>query len=186
MLVLFLVDYILHQRQATVSQYYYIVVGVISSIWSVFVLIFQGSSIPVLPVCVAALACYALFGYTLRGGDDQLTRTVRVLSAIAGNLIITRLIGDKLHHAWLSTGWAVEGIALLMIGFRLRQRHLRVFGLIVLALVLLKLLFVDLAQVGTLERIFSFIVAGLVFLASSYAYSWFTQKMMSSDEKAAT
>lgn len=164
------------------SNPYHIFVGICVSIWAILALVFQ-DNLRIVPTCAAAALCYALFAYTLRRTDrtDKVVRRVRLGSAIVGNLIITRLLGDELHKAWLSLGWAVEGIVLVIVGFSLRQRHLRVFGLCVLALVALKLLFVDLSAVGTLERIFSFIVAGLVFLGASYAYSWYTQKIASND-----
>ena len=71
---------------------------------------------------------------------------------------------------------AIEGLSLVAAGFILKDRLFRIPGLLVLALLTLKLLFVDLAKADTPQRIVSFIAAGVVFLIASYAYSKFAEK----------
>lgn len=69
---------------------------------------------------------------------------------------------------------------LLILGFFLADRQSRLYGLGVFALVGGKLLFVDLAQADTPQRILSFVVAGAVLLIASYAYSMFEKKFVDS------
>ena len=59
-------------------------------------------------------------------------------------------------------------------GFGLKDKVFRVSGLGVFALLVLKILFVDLAGAETIYRILSFIVAGVILLAASFAYARFT------------
>ncbi len=89
---------------------------------------------------------------------------------------------QKLSSFWLSTGLALEGLVLVAAGFLLKDRLIRIPGLVVLALLTVKLLFIDLAQAATLQRIVSFIAAGIVFLLASYAYSKFAEKFADTDE----
>lgn len=90
---------------------------------------------------------------------------------------MTLVLPGSLPTEMLAPYWAVEGLALLVAGFRLRDKTLRFSGLLAFVLLVGKLLLVDLAAADTLQRIISFIVAGLVLLASSYGYAQFTKKL---------
>lgn len=95
---------------------------------------------------------------------------------LVGTIVLTLLLADKVNTNWLVFAWAAEGMCLLWAGFKLNDKPLRVSGLAVLGLILLKLLFVDLASAETIYRIISFIAAGIVLLIVSYAYARFTAK----------
>ena len=49
-------------------------------------------------------------------------------------------------------------------------------GLAVFSMLLLKILFADLAAAGTIYRILSFVVAGAILLLASFGYAKFTGK----------
>ena len=59
-------------------------------------------------------------------------------------------------------------------GFLLKDKVFRISGLSVFALLVLKILFVDLAGAETIYRILSFIVAGAILLVASLAYAKFS------------
>jgi uncharacterized membrane protein len=99
------------------------------------------------------------------------------LWALGGIGIMTLLLPNSLPANLLAPYWAVEGLVILVAGFRLRDKSLRISGLIAFLLLIGKLLLVDLAAADTLQRIISFIVAGLVLLASSYGYAQFSRKL---------
>jgi uncharacterized membrane protein len=63
---------------------------------------------------------------------------------------------------------------MLTVGLSIKDSFLRRSGLVVLALLTGKLLFFDLANHNTFERILSFIAAGIIFLLASYLYSRFS------------
>ena len=98
---------------------------------------------------------------------------------IAAATLLTLLLWVEVNHRWLSVAWAVEGVALVAWGFGERDRALRIAGLSVFGLLVLKILFVDLAGAETIYRILSFIVAGVMLLAASFAYARFDAKVSS-------
>lgn len=97
------------------------------------------------------------------------------LLAYVGVIALTALIFKNVPTDYISLALGVEGLSLLGVGFLLKEKFFRLSSLIVLALLTVKLLFVDLANHDTIERIVSFIVAGVIFLLSSYAYGKFTR-----------
>lgn len=107
------------------------------------------------------------------------------LWALGGVGITTLLLPNSLPANMLAPFWAVEGLILLVAGFRLRDKTLRISGLVAFLLLIGKLLLVDLAAADTLQRIVSFIVAGLVLLASSYGYALFSKKMEGQENSGA-
>lgn len=95
------------------------------------------------------------------------------LLAYIGTILLTALVFIKVPVEFISLALGIEGLALLCAGFLLKESFFRASGLVVLAMLTGKLLFVDLAHHNTIERILSFIAAGVVFLLSSYAYTKF-------------
>jgi len=76
------------------------------------------------------------------------------------------------HNGYFQTGisilWSVAAIGAMLLSKRYAQRALWLAGFALLGLVVLKLFFVELAQSGTVERIVSFIVVGLLLLLIGY------------------
>jgi uncharacterized membrane protein len=73
--------------------------------------------------------------------------------------------------------WGVEGVALLALGFPLRDRVLRLSGLTLLLGCILKLFVWDLRHLETGPRILSFIVLGLFLLGVSWVYTRFRERV---------
>ncbi len=122
----------------------------------------------------ASAACYR-WGPVKEISDDE-RRLFHAYSAVASGLL-TVLFWAKVPGRWLSQVWAVEGLALLSVGFAIRSKTQRVCGLVVFGLLMLKVLFVDLAGAETIYRIWSFIIAGAILLTASFIYG----KLMSDD-----
>jgi uncharacterized membrane protein len=78
------------------------------------------------------------------------------------------LFASKLTQAALSVTWAVVGVGLMLRGHRHVQRKVWGLGAALLGVVVLKLFFVELADHGSLYRIVSFIVVGLLLLVVGY------------------
>ncbi|HEX9779988.1 MAG TPA: DUF2339 domain-containing protein, partial [bacterium] len=93
--------------------------------------------------------------------------------AVLAGAFLTFLVMAETEDRWLSLALAMDGMAILAIGFRIKDRPLRVLGLLVFALLVLKILFVDLAGAETMYRMLSFLVAGVVLLLASFAYARF-------------
>ena len=100
-------------------------------------------------------------------------RHARTVISMLFAVQLTLLIYYEMTIDLVSIGWAVSALFLIVIGFALNERSLRLFGLLLLMVVLLKVVFVDLEGVETIYRVFSFIVLGLVLLLASLGYSRF-------------
>jgi len=70
----------------------------------------------------------------------------------------------------LSIFWIIYSIILLAVGIVGKYKSVRLGGLMLLLLAILKLFFVDLWSLGTLYRIISSISLGIVLLAISFVY----------------
>ena len=71
----------------------------------------------------------------------------------------------------LTIAWAIEGLAVTAAGFLLRERTLRLSGLGLVVLCLVKGIVVDLAGIDPIFRILSFIVLGAILVGISFAYT---------------
>jgi uncharacterized membrane protein len=80
---------------------------------------------------------------------------------------------EALHRSWLfqatlSVVWSVCALLITLVATRLGRRPLWLVGAGLLALVVVKLFFVDLAGSGTIARIVSFIAVGVLMLLVGY------------------
>jgi uncharacterized membrane protein len=88
--------------------------------------------------------------------------------------------------ALISTAWAGYATALLGIGMSRDLRSWRWMALLLLAATLLKVFFVDMAEVRQIWRVLSFMVLGALLMACSYAYSRRERKRRPVEESSAT
>jgi len=77
----------------------------------------------------------------------------------------------------LSIFWLLYGIVLVAVGMMRGRKGVRVGGLILLFLAILKLFFVDLWSLGTLYRIISSMTLGVILLGISFAYNRYKDKI---------
>jgi uncharacterized membrane protein len=105
---------------------------------------------------VAGLQLFAGVTHELMRHFDQ--------RAIAG--VGSSLAAGLAVSAW----WLVYAGVAVWLGFRLRQKPVRVAGLIVSGMAVVKVLFVDLGQLDALYRIGSVFLLGLVSLGVAWAY----------------
>ena len=83
----------------------------------------------------------------------------------------------------LSVIWAVYGGALLTVGILRRRMLLRLMGLLLLALTIIKVFFIDLAGLEQVYRIISFIVLGVILLAVGFLYQRFRRFIFDTNEE---
>lgn len=107
------------------------------------------------------------------GKDHRLS--AQIYEAVAA-VIVTLLVKEQVPANCLAFAWSLQGLLLLTLGFFIQDKMSRIYGLAIFALVGGKLLLVDLAGAETLQRILSFVVAGVVLLIASYAYSIFERR----------
>jgi hypothetical protein len=116
----------------------------------------------------------ALYRLRLPGETFSIERSLRHVYSVAASIILLALLWVKVSSHWLSLAWAAEGLTLVVAGFALRDRVLRITGLGVFGALVLRVLFVDMAGVETIYRIVSFVVVGAILLAASLAYARFS------------
>lgn len=87
-------------------------------------------------------ALYAAFGWLLlrRHPEDPWHVLLVVAVSLAFVAMVFPLEADA---AWIGLGWAVEGLAVWWFGLRVRLDALRVLGVVLLAMAVVRLLFVD-------------------------------------------
>ncbi len=130
-------------------------------------------------VLVLAASLYGM-GFLYRrepqGPRFALERRLSGAYTVAASILVTAALWHDVARNWLSLAWALEGLALVAIGFRLPDKPYRVSGLAVFCVLLLKVLYVDLAAAETIYRILSFAIAGAILLIASFGYAKFTAK----------
>ncbi len=122
-------------------------------VWSVQADVFQH-----LRSYIAALAFVVLNGIV--------ARSTHFLSGVAYSA--ESLYDSALFQVATSIMWTILALGLTLIATRRRIRELWFVGTTLLGCVVVKLFLVDLAEVGTLARIVSFIVVGLLILLVAY------------------
>jgi hypothetical protein len=97
--------------------------------------------------------------------------------SIAASLLLAIILFGRVSGGLLTVAWGVEGLALLAAGFPLGQRILRLQGLVLLLVCILKLFLFDLRNLETLYRILSFVVLGIILLGVSWIYTRFQDQI---------
>ena len=97
--------------------------------------------------------------------------------SVLASILLASLLFYTVEGNLLTIAWAVEGLLLLVAGFGLTERTLRPSGLGLLAICLFKVLIIDLRDVETIYRIFSFIVLGAILLGVSFVYTRYRHQL---------
>jgi hypothetical protein len=74
-------------------------------------------------------------------------------------------------QAWLSAFWTVTAVGAVIVGLVRRQATVRLGGLALLAVAIVKVWTYDLAELDELARVLSFVGLGLLLLVGSFAYA---------------
>jgi len=132
-----------------------------------------------LSVAVAAnywVSICALWSSPGRFADEE-RRSLRWSSSCAATICAAALLWRQVSGSMLTVAWGILGLALLGSGFPLRDRILRISGLVLLLACILKLFAWDLRHLETLPRIFSFIALGLILVGVSWVYTRFRERV---------
>jgi hypothetical protein len=123
----------------------------------------------------AVIACFYAAEY-LSANMAVPERQPALAYSIGATLLLGALLYGRVSGGWLSVAWGVQGL-LLAAGFPLAERILRLQGLGILVLCILKLFIYDLRNLDTMYRILSFIVLGIIMLAVSWVYTRFRARV---------
>jgi uncharacterized membrane protein len=133
---------------------------------------------------IAATAALAAGLFRVRAGEAELERIRSGLWIVAGLLLLFGVTGEirryfRLEHAEaaslagglaVSAWWLIFAAALVTYGFRRDQKPLRLAGLAVAGLAVVKVIFSDLSSLDALYRVGSVFLLGLVTLSLAYLY----------------
>ena len=146
---------------------------------------------------------YVFAGATLFGlykllnwlDDKSIVRTIFQLFVYLVILIIlstelttfmTMVIGvdtkSLTHQVGFSILWAVYSLVMILVGFRQRSKLLRISGIILFAITLIKVFFIDLINISTESRILLFVAIGILLLVTSYFYQRFAHVFLGNEE----
>lgn len=157
--------------------------------WSTHFFIPEGTLGPAGPVVIGTVVILCLFagmfmsprpsGLQARG-TWSLNKTVgqgRVVYCAMATVLWALLLYHEVPWRAITAAWGLEGALLVVAGFALRERLLRLAGLAVLSLCIPKLFFYDLRNLDTPARIASFLLLGTLLIAASWAYTRFRSQV---------
>ena len=131
----------------------------------------------VLAIYGAALAIRSTIRSATPNDSVPPEEMARVGLLVAATVTLSALLMDEAGTRLATLAWALQGAALLVVGFLARERVLRLSGLALLFVCILKLFAYDLQQLEALARIMSFVVLGLVLLAVSWVYTRYREQI---------
>jgi uncharacterized membrane protein len=123
---------------------------------------------PRMLICISMVAALYFAQWITRRSQES--RASGFISA-ASTILLSTVLGSKVSGEILTVAWGLQGLALLGSGFPLGERILRLQGLVLLMVCILKLFLYDLRNLETAYRILSFIALGLILLLVSWIYS---------------
>jgi uncharacterized membrane protein len=135
-----------------------------------------GISGRVLTGAIVIASFYAAQLLSPREGTGR-ERHARAFYSLLASVLLGVLLFYEVSGGVLTMAWSVEGLALLAAGFPLRDRVQRLSGLFLFLVCVMKLFFYDLRQLGTFNRILSFIVLGAILIAVSWIYTRFRDRI---------
>lgn len=75
--------------------------------------------------------------------------------------------------------WSFEGTLIVLAGFLFKKQVLRLTGMVILLLAILRIFIIDLSFLETIYRIVSFIVLGIILMGISFVYTKYKDKILS-------
>jgi len=136
-------------------------------------------------IVVIAL-CFAAQLVSLKPGAPPLTasalvgwldRHARMGYALLGTALLTVLLYCEASARALTVAWSIEAAAILVFGFIAHERALRLSGLVLLAVCIAKLVFMDFRGLDAVWRSVSFIVLGVLSVAASWVYTRYREQL---------
>ena len=113
----------------------------------------------------------------LSGSREGLEYAAPFVHEGAVTFLAAALIYQEVSGGMLTISWGAEALALLSAGFVFRERPLRLQGLGLFLVCVLKLFLYDLRNLETPYRILSFIALGLLLLGVSWVYTRFRAQL---------
>jgi uncharacterized membrane protein len=101
----------------------------------------------------------------------------RLFYSLLATALAAALLFQEVSGSMLTVAWGIEGATLLGLGFPLRDRTLRLSGMMLFLVCVGKLFLYDLRALETLYRILSFFVLGVMLVGVSWVYTRFRNQI---------
>ncbi len=118
--------------------------------------------------------------WNLKNNSELLDKSVMFVSNIysyLGTFLIFLLILIEMEGFWISATWSILALSLMMIGLFLGNRQLRLQGIIIFLITILRVFLYDSSSLDTIYRTFSYIVLGSILLSVSFLYTKYKEKL---------
>ena len=106
-----------------------------------------------------------------------LDESARAALSLLATVLFSAFLFYEVSGSWLTVAWSVQGTVLLLAGFALRDRQLRLSGLVLLGVCILKAFIYDFRELETVFRIFAFLVLGTLMLAVSFVNTRYREQI---------
>lgn len=94
-----------------------------------------------------------------------------------GTVITAFFIAEEFEKIWISVGWAITALLLTTLGFIIKQRSLRIQGILLFGFTILKVFAYDTSELDTLYRTISFMALGIILLLVSFGYNKYKDRL---------
>ena len=111
---------------------------------------------------------YSLYKAKVKSENE---RGLSNLYVFSGTILLVLLMLAEVPRQLVTLSWALGAFALFAVGFLVKDSYFRYSAMGMIALAILRILFVDLSGVNTLYRILIFICLGIILLIVSYFYT---------------
>jgi hypothetical protein len=101
----------------------------------------------------------------------------RTIFSMLASSLLALLLFYEISGRLLTVAWGLQAVALLIAGFAIRERVLRLSGLGLFAVCIIKVFTHDLQHLDALPRILSFIVLGALLISMSFVYTRYREQM---------
>jgi len=151
-----------------------------------------GSSLVAIACCAAASVACWWFGREIEPTTATVVGFIGSASFVyLGSVAIIDAIGvsdsgnaGEVGQAWMSAFWAATGLGAIVWGMVRRAPNVRLGGLALLAVTIVKVWTYDLSELEDIARAISFIGLGLLLLAGAFAYQRFKPSKEEEAEEA--
>ncbi|MFH1409692.1 MAG: DUF2339 domain-containing protein [Nanoarchaeota archaeon] len=107
----------------------------------------------------------------------RVSNSLSIFYSYAGTLLAFILIILEMKEFLISVGWSILALVVMVLGFMFRQKHLRLQGMFIFGITILKVFLYDTRSLDTLYRTLSYIVLGILLLSISYVYARHKEKL---------
>ncbi len=128
---------------------------------------------------VAILTFYIITWYLesnkdkLKGADCSLID----IYSYAGTILAFVLIMIEMKEFWISVGWSILALMIVVSGFALRKKHLRIQGMIIFVVTIFKVFIYDTRNLEIIYRTLSYIILGVILLLVSFIYTKYKENL---------